>query len=254
MSGEARSRSDIGIPQAQQDLAEAVAATGKPVVVLLSNGRAMALKGAVRDARAILVTWFLGVQTGHAIADVLFGDFNPSGRLPVSFPQTAGQVPYYYGHKRTGRPTPANAPETAFKARFIDATNEALYPFGFGLGYSPVRYDSVELSSERMPLAGTLRVRATVTNTGQRDAEEVVQLYIAERAASVTRPVRELKGFRKLSIAPGASEQVEFTLTAEDLQFIGRDMKPVVEPGEFDLWVAPSAVGGIRRHFVLTRE
>ncbi|SCX74240.1 glycoside hydrolase family 3 N-terminal domain-containing protein [Variovorax sp. EL159] len=254
MSGEARSRSDIGMPQAQQDLAEAVAATGKPVVVLLSNGRAMALKGAVRNARAILVTWFLGVQTGNAIADVVFGDFNPSGRLPVSFPQTAGQVPYYYAHKRTGRPTPEGAPGTLFKTRYLDATNEALYPFGFGIGYAPVRYDNVELSQDRMTLSDTLRVRATVTNTGQREAEEVVQLYTAQRAASVTRPVRELKGFKKVRIAPGASTVVEFTLTAADLQFIGRDMKPTVEPGEFDLWVAPSAASGIRRHFVLTRD
>lgn len=254
MSGEARSRSDIGLPQAQQELADAVAATGKPVVVLLSNGRAMPLKGAVRDARAVLVTWFLGVQTGHAIADVVFGDFNPSGRLPVSFPQTAGQVPYYYGHKRTGRPSPEGAPGMSFKTRYLDATNEALYPFGFGIGYAPVRYDSVELSQERMTMSDTLRVRATVTNTGQREADEVVQLYTSERAASVTRPVRELKGFRKVRIAPGASTVVEFTLTADDLQFIGRDMKPVVEPGEFDLWVAPSAASGIRKRFVLTRD
>jgi beta-glucosidase len=254
MSGESRSRSDIGLPQPQQDLAEAVAATGKPVVVLLSNGRAMALKGAVRNARAILVTWFLGVQTGHAIADVVFGDFNPSGRLPVSFPQTAGQVPYYYAHKRTGRPSPEGAPGTSFKTRFVDATNEALYPFGFGIGYAPVRYDNVELSQERMTMGDTLRVRATVTNTGMREAEEVVQLYLSERAASVTRPVRELKGFQKVRIEPGASKVVEFTLAAEDMAFIGRDMKPVVEPGEFDLWVAPSAAGGIRKRFVLTRE
>jgi beta-glucosidase len=254
MSGEARSRSDIGLPQAQQDLAEAVAATGKPVVVLLSNGRAMALKGAVRNARAILVTWFLGVQTGNAIADVVFGDFNPSGRLPVSFPQTAGQVPYYYAHKRTGRPSPEGAPGTSFKTRYLDATNEALYPFGYGIGYAPVRYDSVELSQDRMAMSDTLRVRATVTNTGQREAEEVVQLYAAERAASVTRPVRELKDFRKVTIAPGASAVVEFTLTKDDLQFIGRDMKPTVEPGEFDLWVAPSAADGIRKRFVLVRD
>jgi beta-glucosidase len=254
MSGESRSRTDIGLPQAQQDLAQAVAATGKPVVVLLSNGRAMALKGAVRDARAILVTWFLGVQTGNAIADVLFGDFNPSGRLPVSFPQTPGQVPYYYSHKRTGRPLPDDAPTMPFKTRYVDATNEALYPFGFGIGFAPVRYDSVELSRERVPLGGALEVRATVTNTGQRDAEEVVQLYAAERAASVTRPVRELKGFRKVRIAPGASASVAFTLTAEDLKFIGRDLKPTVEPGEFDLWVGPSAVDGIRKSFTLTRD
>jgi len=254
MSGESRSRSDIGLPQPQQDLAEAVAATGKPVVVLLSNGRAMALKGAVRNARAILVTWFLGVQTGHAIADVVFGDFNPSGRLPVSFPQTAGQVPYYYAHKRTGRPSPEGAPGTSFKTRYVDATNEALYPFGFGIGYASVRYDDVELSRERVTMGDTLRVRATVTNTGMREAEEVVQLYLSERAASVTRPVRELKGFQKVRIEPGASKVVEFTLAAADMAFIGRDMKPVVEPGEFDLWVAPSAAGGIRKRFVLTRE
>ncbi|AGU50301.1 periplasmic beta-glucosidase BglX [Variovorax paradoxus B4] len=254
MSGEARSRTDIGIPQAQQDLAEAVAATGKPVVVLLSNGRAMALRGAVRNADAILVTWFLGVQTGTAIADVVFGDFNPSGRLPVSFPQTSGQVPFYYGQKRTGRPLPDNDQAMAFKTRYVDTTNQALYPFGYGIGYAPVRYDGMELSQDRLPLGGTLRVRATVTNTGQREAEEVVQLYAAERAASVTRPVRELKNFRKVRIEPGASKVVEFTLRADDLQFIGRDMKPTVEPGEFDLWVAPSAAGGIRKSFALTRE
>jgi beta-glucosidase len=254
MSGEARSRTDIGLPQAQQELAEAVAAAGKPVVVLLSNGRAMALRGAVRNADAILVTWFLGVQTGSAIADVVFGDFNPSGRLPVSFPQTSGQVPFYYGQKRTGRPLPDNDQAMAFKTRYLDTTNQALYPFGYGIGYAPVRYDSVELSRDRLPLGSTLRVRATITNTGQREAEEVVQLYTAERAASVTRPVRELKNFQKVRIEPGASKVVEFTLGAEDLQFIGRDMKPTVEPGEFDLWVAPSATGGIRKTFALTRE
>jgi beta-glucosidase len=163
-------------------------------------------------------------------------------------------VPYYYGHKRTGRPSPENAPGTAFRTRYLDATNEALYPFGFGIGYAPVHYDGVELSSERLPLSGTLRVRATVSNTGQREAEEVVQLYIAQRAASVTRPVRELKEFRKVDIAPGASTVVEFALTANDLAFVGRDMKPAVEPGDFDLWVGPSAAGGIRKQFALTRE
>lgn len=254
MSGESRSRTDIGLPQPQQDLAEAVAATGKPVVVLLSNGRAMALKGAVRDARAILVTWFLGAQTGNAIADVLFGDFNPSGRLPVSFPQTAGQVPYYYAHKRTGRPLPDSNPQTPFKTRYIDATNDALYPFGWGLGYAPVRYDSVTLSRDRLPIDGTLTVRATVTNTGQREAEEVVQLYTSERSASVTRPVRELKNYRKVRIPAGQSVNVEFTLAAMALGFLGRDLKPTVEPGVFDLWVAPSAAGGIRKEFALTRH
>ncbi len=254
MSGESRSRTDIGLPQAQQDLAEAVAATGKPVVVLLSNGRAMALRGAVRHAQAILVTWFLGVQTGHAIADVVFGDFNPSARLPVSFPQTAGQVPYYYAHKRTGRPLPDNDPQMAFRTRYIDATNEALYPFGWGMGYAPVRYDEVALDSERLRPGGAITVRARLANTGTREAEEVVQLYVAKRAASVTRPVRELKAFRKVRIAAGATAEVDFRLAADELRFLGRDMKPTAEPGEFDLWVAPSAASGIRKRFVLTRD
>jgi beta-glucosidase len=254
MSGESRSRSDIEIPKAQQDLADAIAATGKPVVILLRNGRALALKGGVRGANAILVTWFLGSQTGPAIADVLFGDSNPSGRLPVSFPQTPGQVPYYYSHKRTGRPVLPDAPAQMYKARYLDATNDALYPFGYGLGYARVRYDALELKSGRMEWNGELDVRARVTNTGARDAEEVVQLYIGARAASVTRPVRELKGFRKLRIKPGQTVDVDFTLSRADLMFIGQDLKPTVESGSFDLWVGPSATQGIKSSFVLAPE
>ncbi|WP_436303987.1 beta-glucosidase BglX [Variovorax sp. LjRoot290] len=255
MSGEARSRSDIEIPRAQQELADAVAATGKPVVVLLRNGRALALRGAVRNARAILVTWFLGSQTGPAIADVLFGDVNPSGRLPVSFPQTPGQVPYYYSHKRTGRPQLADAPATFYKARYLDASNDALFPFGHGLGYARVRYQGLELSSPgRMAWDGTLTVRARITNTGKREAEEVVQLYIGNRAASVTRPVRELKSFRKVRVPAGQTMAVEFTLSRADLMFIGQDLQPTVEPGNFDLWVGPSAVGGLKTSFRLAPE
>lgn len=254
MSGESRSRSDIEIPKAQQDLADAVAATGKPVVILLRNGRALALEGAVRGANAIVVTWFLGSQTGPAIADVLFGDANPSGRLPVSFPQTPGQVPYYYSHKRTGRPQLANAPAQMYKARYLDATNDALYPFGYGLGYARVRYDSLELKSGRMNWNGKLDLRARVTNTGARDADEVVQLYIGARAASVTRPVRELKGFRKVRIKPGQTVDVDFTLSRADLMFIGQDLKPTVESGSFDLWVGPSATQGLKSSFALAPD
>jgi beta-glucosidase len=254
MSGEARSRSDIEIPRAQQELVDAVAATGKPVVVLLRNGRALALKGAVRNARAILVTWFLGSQTGPAIADVLFGDVNPSGRLPVSFPQTPGQVPYYYSHKRTGRPQLADAPATFYKARYLDASNDALFPFGHGLGYARVRYEALDLSRGRMAWDGTLTVRARIANTGKREAEEVVQLYIGNRAASVTRPVRELKSFRKVRVPAGQTMSVEFTLSRSDLMFIGQDLQPTVEPGNFDLWVGPSAVGGLKAGFVLAPE
>ncbi|HEY9067308.1 MAG TPA: glycoside hydrolase family 3 C-terminal domain-containing protein, partial [Burkholderiaceae bacterium] len=253
MSGEASSRADIRIPKAQQDLAEAVAATGKPVVVLLRNGRALALQGAVRDARAILVTWFLGAQAGPAIVDILFGDASPSGRLPVSFPQTPGQVPYYYAHKRSGRPTPDARPDAFYTTRYLDASHRALYPFGHGLGYAPVRYEALALDRDRLAWDGTLHVRARIRNEGRRDLDEVVQLYVSQRAASVTRPVRELKGFRKVRIAPGAAAEVEFTLARSELGFIGREMKETVEPGVFDLWVGPSAAGGLRASFTLTR-
>ncbi|MDM0073838.1 glycoside hydrolase family 3 N-terminal domain-containing protein [Variovorax sp. J2P1-59] len=255
MSGEARSRSDIEIPKAQQDLADAVVAAGKPVVVLLRNGRALALEGGVRQASAILVTWFLGSQTGPAIADVLYGDVNPSGRLPVSFPQTPGQVPYYYSHKRTGRPQLPDAPAQMYKARYLDATNDALYPFGYGMGYARIRYDALEVqSSGRMAWDGSLKIRARISNTGRREAEEVVQLYIGARSASVTRPVRELKGFRKVRIGAGESADVDFTLSRADLMFIGQDLKPTVESGPFDLWVGPSATQGLKSSFVLVPE
>ena len=229
-------------------------ATGKPAVVLLRNGRALALKGGVRKADALVVTWFLGSQTGPAIADVLYGDVNPSGRLPVSFPQTPGQVPYYYSHKRTGRPLLADAPAQMYRARYLDTTNDALYPFGYGIGYARIRYDTLALESARMPWDGPLRVHARITNTGAREAEEVVQLYVGARSASVTRPVRELKGFRKVRVGPGQSRDVDFTLTRADLMFIGQDLKPTVEPGTFDLWVGPSATQGLRSSFVLAAE
>ncbi|WP_304307729.1 glycoside hydrolase family 3 N-terminal domain-containing protein [Pseudacidovorax intermedius] len=250
MSGESRSRTDIEVPQAQQQLAEAVAATGKPVVVLLRNGRALALRGAVRNAQALLVTWFLGTETGPAIADILFGDVSPSGRLPVSFPQTPGQVPFYYAHKRTGRPDAQGGPGR-FRTRYLDATNEPLYAFGHGLGYSAVRYGALEVSPGRMAPDQPLRVMASVTNAGTRAVDETVQLYIGARAASFTRPVRELKAFHRVRIEAGQTVQVHFLLTREDLLFTGADMRPTVDTGEFDLWVGPSAIAGLHATFML---
>lgn len=249
MSGEGNSRTEIVIPKPQQELAEAVAKTGKPLVVLLRNGRALALEGAVHDAAAIAVTWFLGTETGNAIADVLFGDHSPGGRLPVSFPQASGQQPYFYGHRTTGRPQGNQPP--AFKARYREVSNEALYPFGHGLTYSRFSYDAPKLSTEKLAWNDSLTVTARITNTGKKEAEEIAQLYIRDRAASMTRPVRELKGFRKIRLAPGASADVQFTLTRNDLAFYNAQMQLIAEPGEFDVWIAPSAVAGLSRRFVL---
>jgi beta-glucosidase len=240
MSGEAQSRTEIVVPAPQQALAEAVAATGKPIVVVLKHGRALALEGAVANAPAILATWFLGTETGNATADILFGAHSPSGRLPASFPWKSGQEPYYYAHKPTGRPNPAGELQP-YKAHFRTIPNSARYPFGHGLTYGRLEYGGLTLSSPTMPMNGRIEVSATVTNHGQRAAEEVAQLYVHDRVASITRPVRELKAFRKIALAPGQSELVRFALTPADLAFYGLRDQPVIEPGTFDVWVAPSA-------------
>ena len=240
MSGEAQSRVDIVVPRAQMALVDAVAATGTPIVVLLRTGRALALQGAVLDVPAILVTWFLGSQDGPAIADVLFGKTGPSARLPVSFPHATGQAPYHYDHKSTGRP---NAPGalTEYKAHYREFANDALFAFGHGLTYGTIGYTDLDVGTGRMASDGALSVHATIANTGTRPAEEVVQLYIRDLAASITRPVRELKAFRKIALKPGERQRVSFTLRRSDLLFVGRDLRPTVEPGRFQIWIAPSA-------------
>ncbi|MES3094712.1 glycoside hydrolase family 3 C-terminal domain-containing protein [Sphingomonas aerolata] len=240
MSGEAQSRASIVIPAAQMALAEAVAATGTPIVVLLRTGRALVLSDAVLKAPAILVTWFLGSQDGPAIADIVFGKTGPSARLPVSFPHATGQEPYHYDHKNTGRPN-SPGPLLEYKARYREFANAALFPFGHGLTYGAIEYEALDLGAARLSTDGALTVRATIGNSGTRAAEEVVQLYIRDLAASVTRPVRELKAFCRVALKPGERQVVSFTLRREDLLFIGRDLAPTVEPGRFRLWIAPSA-------------
>ena len=242
-SGEAQSRTQIVVPPAQQALAEAVASTGTPLVVLLRNGRALALQGAVAEAEAILVTWFLGAETGHAVADVLFGDASPSGRLPVSFPRDSGQQPLFYNHMRTGRPELPGKP-WEFKARWREHPQSALYPFGFGLTYSTLDYASPQLSGLRLGWNDTLIVTCAVTNTGDRDVEEVVQLYVHDRVASRVRPVRELKRFQKIAIKAGETIEARFTLTRADLAFTAADGGHAAEPGRFDIWIAPHSAAG----------
>jgi beta-glucosidase len=251
MSGEAQSRTEIVVPEPQQRLAEAVGALGKPVVVVLKHGRALALYGAVANAQAILATWFLGTETGNAIADVLFGEYSPSGRLPASFPIQSGQEPYYYAHKSTGRPNPPGELQP-YKAHFRGIPNSALYPFGHGLTYGKIEYSGLALSARTLAMNGTIEVAASITNGGTCAAEEVVQLYTHDRVGSLTRPVRELKAFRKVALTPGQSEVVRFTLRSSDLAFYGRDAKLRVEPGTFDVWIAPSAESdGVRGTFDL---
>ncbi|WP_116092608.1 beta-glucosidase BglX [Sphingomonas crusticola] len=250
MAGEAQSRTDIVVPAPQMALAEALAATGKPMVVLLRHGRALALAGAVRNAPAIMATWFLGSETGHAIADVVFGDFAPQGRLPVSFPQASGQEPFFYNHRATGRPQVSD--DANWKARYREITNDALYPFGHGLTYSSVSYAPTQVSAPTLSGGQVLKVTATVTNTGAHATHEVAQLYIHDRVASMTQPVRALKGFQHLDLKPGKSATVEFTLSTADLGFVHPDLKTYAEPGIFDVWVAPSSVGGTPASFTLT--
>jgi beta-glucosidase len=246
MSGEAQARTDITVPAPQMVLAEAVAATGKPVIVLLRHGRALALHGAVKDAPAILATWFLGSQSGHAIADVLLGDVNPSAKLSASFPNESGQEPYFYNHKNTGRPAPDSGSQE-YKSRYRETKNAALYPFGHGLSYTRFQLSAVSVPSM---MTDRLEVSATVTNTGARGGDLIVQLYVHDRIASRTRPVRELKGFTRVSLRPGEAKPVRFTLTRDDLRFWG-DGRWVVEPGMFDLWVATSSVDGEKQAFEL---
>jgi beta-glucosidase len=248
-TGEAASTTSVTIPQVQQDLAEAVAAVGKPVVVLLKHGRALALTGAVRKASAILCVWFLGSESGHAIADVLFGDFAPQGRLPVSFPQAPGQEPYYYDHRSTGRPQVNSF--ASFKARYRDVSNEPLFAFGHGLTYSTVAYGPPCVSAPELTHDGVVTLSAMLRNTGSRRAHEVAQLYVHERVAAITQPVRRLKGVRHVDLAPGEEKLVAFELRASDLAYVQPDLSERSDPGVFDLWIAPSAASGDKTTLML---
>ena len=251
MSGEAQSRTDISIPGPQLGLAEAVAAAGTPVVTVLKNGRALALEGAVPRSNAILVSWFLGAETGNALADILFGDHGPSGRLPISFPQRSGQAPFHYDRKATGRPPITLQHGEEFRTRYREVLNTAAYPFGHGLTYGDIVYEDLDVGGGRLDWDGSLTVRATVRNRGAREATELVQLYIRDCATSVTRPIRQLKDWKHVTLAPGASAKVEFTLRREDLMFVGPNLDWIAEPGSFDVWVAPSAESGLHGAFVL---
>lgn len=245
MSGEAASRTSLDLPGRQTELIQAIHATGKPYVVVLMNGRPLTINWMAENSPAILETWFAGTQAGNAIADVLFGDVNPAGRLPVTFPRTVGQVPLYYNQKSTGRPPT----DQKYTSKYLDAPVTPLFPFGHGLSYTQFRLSNLQLSSQRIAPNGQVQVSVEVENIGQRSGDEVVQLYIRDVAASRTRPVRELKGFERVTLQPNERRRVQFTLTPEHLGFYNREMQFVVEPGEFKIFVGTSSVGGLEAQF-----
>ncbi len=250
MSGEAASRTSLDLPGRQLELVQAIHATGKPYVVVLMNGRPLTINWLAENSPAILETWFAGTQGGHAIADVLFGDVNPGGKLPVTFPRAVGQLPLYYNHKRTGRPPT----DQKYTSKYLDAPWTPLYPFGYGLSYTQFRLSNLRLSAPSMRPDGQLTVSAELENTGQRAGDEVVQLYLRDVASSVTRPVKELKGFERVTLKPGERRRVEFKLTPAELGFYNRELRFIVEPGAFKIFMGQSSAEGLEADFAVVEK
>jgi beta-glucosidase len=251
MSGEAASRSSLDLPGRQLDLVKAVRATGKPTVVVLMNGRPLTINWIAENTPAILETWFAGTQAGNAIADVLFGDVNPGGKLPATFPRAVGQIPLYYNHKNTGRPPDAN---NKYSSKYLDVDWRPLFPFGYGLSYTKFKITNLQLSAQRIPLNGKLTVSVEVENAGKRAGDEVVQLYIHDVAASVTRPVKELKGFRRITLQPGEKRRLDFVLSTEELGFWNRQMRFTVEPGEVKVMVGANSEDLLEASFEIEKR
>lgn len=251
-SGEATSRTELDLPDTQKRLMEALLATGKPVVMLNFSGRPTVMTWESEHVPAILNVWFGGSETGDAIADVVFGDVSPSGRLTMSMPRNVGQLPIYYNHLNTGRPLPEGTDEfVKFRSSYLDVPNSPLYPFGYGLTYTTFDYSDLALSSNEMTQDGTITASVKLTNTGKREATETVQLYIRDLVGSVSRPVRELKGFERVTLKPGESRTVKFDITPDMLKFYNFDLVYGNEPGDFDLFIGPNCVQGLKGTFTL---
>ncbi|AIM36903.1 beta-D-glucoside glucohydrolase [Sphingobacterium sp. ML3W] len=251
MSGESSSRTEIGIPAIQQRLLAALLKTGKPVVLVLFAGRPMTLTWEDEHVPAILNTWFGGSETGAAVAEVLFGDVNPSGKLTATFPRNVGQLPIYYGHKSTGRPLAEGGTFQKFRSNYIDVINSPLYPFGYGLSYTTFDYADLTLDKASMKPGQAITATVKLSNIGKYDGEEVVQLYLKDLVGSITRPVKELKGFQKVFLKAGESKVVTFTVTEEDLKFYNNDLKFVAEPGDFTLFIGKNSQELLEANFEL---
>jgi beta-glucosidase len=246
MSGEASSRSNIDLPGRQKELVKAIYETGTPLVLVLMNGRPLTISWEAEHIPAILETWFLGVQSGNAIADVLFGDANPSGKLPVTFPRSVGQIPLYYYHKKTGRPF---MEMDKFTSKYLDVPNTPLFAFGYGLSYTTFSYSNLTVNPARIGLNDSTIVSVTLRNTGEREGDEVMQLYVQDVVGSVTRPVKELKAFRRITLRPGQAKAVQFILRPSELAFYNLKMQRVVEPGAFKVYVGGNSVDVLEAQF-----
>ena len=249
MSGESSSRSELTILDAQKDLLTALKATGKPIVLLNFSGRATVMNWEVENIPTILNVWFGGSEAADAICDVVFGDVSPSGKLTVTMPRSVGQVPIYYNHLNTGRPNPKWF--SKFTSNYLDVPNDPLFPFGYGLSYTSFEYSPMTLSSNTMNASGSIQAQVSVTNTGNREGAEVVQLYIRDMVGSIARPVQELKGFERITLKPGESRLVTFTIDAELLKFYNKDLNYVCEPGDFEVMVGPNSRDVQRLTFTL---
>ena len=254
MSGESSSRTNLEMPDVQRALLQELFKTGKPVVLVLFTGRPLVLTWEEEHVPAILNVWFGGSEAAYAISDVLFGDVNPSGKLTATFPQNVGQIPLFYNHKNTGRPLQEGRWFEKFRSNYLDVSNEPLYPFGYGLSYTTFAYSDIHLSSTEMSADGELTATVTVTNTGSRDGAEVVQLYIRDLVGSVTRPVKELKGFEKIFLKAGESRKVSFSITPELLKFYNYDLQFVCEPGDFDVMIGGNSRDVKKARFLLKGE
>lgn len=255
MSGEATSRAYLDLPGLQPELAAALAKTGKPVIVILMAGRPTTFHEVAAGVNAVLYGWAPGAMGGPAIADLIFGDAVPSGRLPVTFPRTVGQVPIYYDHLSTGRPPALTGPAATdkYRSKYIDVSFTPEYPFGYGLSYTKFDYSGVRVSPAEVKLGGSFTVSGEIANTGEREADEVVQLYTHQMAGSEARPVRELKGFERIHLKPGEKRTVTFRLTTDDLAFWNPEMKLAAEPAAFEAWVAPDSASGEKASFRIVK-
>lgn len=252
MSGESSSRTNLDIPQIQKELLKVLLKTGKPVVLVMFAGRPLTIQEEVETVPAILNVWFPGSEAGLAISDVLFGDVNPSGKLTATFPRNVGQIPIYYNHKNTGRPLNNNEGNfEKFRSNYLDVRNDPLFPFGYGLSYTQFEYSNLKLSTDQIPMDSSLEVSVTLKNSGNYDGKEVVQLYVRDLVGSVTRPVKELKGFQKIEIKKGETKTVSFKLTVEDLKFYNYNLEYVAEPGQFEVFIGTNSDTTMKAEFEL---